>query len=232
MKSKIAIPLGLIILMSTLGIVYAGWTDQVLIEGVAEMGSLTLAYDVEEPPICTEFHKVNDEGPLIPGEYLGKDVAQCRAWYEELIVDPHTEKEGYKELYIEIYNAYPSLHVRTTYILHNIGTVPIIVYDRTFSGEKYTSAGEWVCDLIFEQLGPQDYVLWEDYNDNGVIDGDDKPVIEFRITDGIPVQIDPCTVEKREVDIHFLQDAQQCHHYLLHGTIFGIQWNKYYETIG
>ena len=92
--SKAAISLALVILMSSLGIVFAGWTDQVYIEGVANMGSLTLAFDNEEPPICTEFHKIDDEGPLITGEYLEKDVAWCEAYYEDLIQDVPQKSTG------------------------------------------------------------------------------------------------------------------------------------------
>lgn len=229
--SKAAISLALVILMSSLGIVFAGWTDQVYIEGVANMGSLTLAFDDEEPPICTEFHKIDDEGPLILGEYLGKDVAWCEAYYEDLIQDVHTEKYGYKQLFIEMHNVYPSVHVRTTYLLHNIGTIPVSVYGYELCGELWSSqTGAYVCDLIIVQISDQEYLVYEDLNCDGILDADEPAVIEMRLTNSLPVQIDPCNTDKREADLHFLQEARQCHIYKLCIMVNGIEWNKLYET--
>ena len=228
--SKAAISLGLIILMSSLGIVFAGWTDQVYIEGVANMGSLTLAFDDEEPPICTEFHKIDDEGPLIPGEYLGKDVAWCEAYYDEKIQDVHTEKFGYKKLFIEMWDVYPSIHIRTTYLLHNIGTIPVSVYEYMVCGEIWSSqTGLKVCDLIIIKISDQEYIVYEDLNCNGVLDEGEPAVIEMRLTNSLPTQIDPCNTDKREVDLHFLQPARECHIYKLCIEINGIEWNKLYE---
>jgi len=229
--SKAAISLALVILMSSLGIVFAGWTDQVYIEGVANMGSLTLAFDYDEPPICTEFHKIDDEGPLILGEYLGKDVAWCEAYYEDLIQDVHTEKYGYKQLFLEMQNVYPSIHIRTTYLLHNIGTIPVSVYEYEICGELWSSqTGAFVCDLIIIKISDQEYIVYEDLNCDGILDSDDPAVIEMRLTNSLPVQIDPCNTDKREVDLHFLQEARECHIYKLCIKVNGIEWNKLYET--
>lgn len=230
-SSKVATCLGLVILMSSLGIVFAGWTDQVDIVGVANMGSLTLAFDDEEPPICTEFHKVDDEGSLIVGEYLGKDVASCEAWYEELVQDVHSEKYGYKELFIEMNNTYPSIHVRTTYLLHNIGTIPVSVYEYNVTGELWSSqTGQFVCDLIIVKISSQEYEIYEDENCNGLVDQGENLVIDMRLTNSLPVQIDPCNTDKREIDLHFLQPARECHIYKLRVEIKGIEWNKLYEV--
>ena len=221
--------LGIAIALSAIGLAYAGWIDRVYIEGVAEMGSLTLAYDNFEPPICTEFHELN--GSLEPGEYLGKDVASCSARYNETVTDVHTGKWGYKVLCLTVNNSYPCLHVRTTYILHNIGTIPIDIYGYNITGVKISSqTGLVVYTLLPQRVSPQCWYLYEDVNDNGVVDASDIAVIWMCLTNTLPVQIDPCTVEKREWDIHFLQEAQQCHIYKMWITIDGIQWNKVYET--
>lgn len=228
---KVAICLGFVILMSSIGIVFAGWTDQVQIEGIANMGSLTLAYDDEEPPLCHEFHKIDDQGPLIEGEYLGKDVASCDAWYEELIQDVHTNKYGYKKLFIEMTNVYPCLHVRTTYLLHNIGTIPVSVYEYEVAGELWSSqTGQFVCDLLIVQISSQNYEIYEDLNCNGILDPDEEKIIDMGLTNSLPVQIEPCNKDKREIDLHFLQSARECHIYKLSVLIKGIEWNKLYEV--
>lgn len=234
MKAKtVAVPLVLIMVLSTLGIAYAAWTDQVYIMGEANMGSLTLAFDTVEPPICIEFHWRPEYGEEIRvGEYLGKEVADCDAHYEEQVYDYHTDKYGWKILFIDITNAYPSLHVRTTFKLHNIGTIPLSIFEYEFEGGKYDSAGNLVYDILFERIGPEEYMLYEDVNDNGVVDPDDIAVIWASIPflTQYP-QIEPCETYKTELDFHFLQESEQCHNYRITVTVNAIQWNKLYEVI-
>jgi len=232
MKAKnAAIPLILTVILSTLGLAFAAWTDQVVITGTAKMGTVTLAFDLIEPPIVTEFHQLGGEGPLIPGEYLDKDVASSYALYEELVTDTHTEKEGFKKLVIMVENAYPCLHVFTTYKLHNIGSIPVMVYEYIAVAEKYSSVtGAWVCDLVMDPISSEESLLFEDYNGNGVQDPGEEYVMWLRMTDSLPIQIDPCNSDKREFDLHFLQPAQQCHIYRIYIEINAIQWNKLYEV--
>lgn len=228
------IPLILSIVLSTLGFAYAAWTDKVNIEGEAKMGTLLLAFDWQEPPSCTEYHTVYPDPKLVKGEYLGKDVATCSAVYSGRKEDPHTDKYGYEQLDITVINAYPCLHVFTTMIMRNIGTIPLFAYRAVLTGEKYDNDGTEICRLVqlFNPADPQEFGLFEDYDGDGVQDDPvTEPVIMWaRITDGWPVQIEPCHVEKREFDMHFLQPAQQCHTYKIHIRIDAIQWNKLYET--
>ena len=234
MKAKNAvIPLILAVILSTLGLAFAAWTDQVVVTGTAKMGTVTLTFDSIEPPVLTEFHQIDGEGALIPGEYLGKDVASASARYEEYVLDMHTDKEGYKKLIIEVENAYPCLHIFTTYKLHNIGTIPVEVYEYIVYAEKWSSqTGLKVCDLVMVPQPSDEFLLFEDYNGNGVQDGEEEIVIWMRLTDSLPVQIDPCYTDKREFDLHFLQPAQQCHIYKIFIEINAIQWNKLYEVQG
>lgn len=234
MKAKNAvIPLILAVILSTLGLAFAAWTDQVIVTGTAKMGTVTLAFDLDEPPVVTEYHKEGGEGPLIPGEYLGKEVASSSARYEEPVTDIHTGKEGYKKLIIEVEDAYPCLHVFTVYKLHNIGTIPVMVYEYIVYAEKYRSdTGAFVCNLVMIPQPSDEFLLFEDYNGNGIQDDPvDEPVVMWmRLTNSLPVQIDPCYTDKREFDLHFLQPAQQCHIYKVFIEINAIQWNKLYEV--
>jgi len=233
MKAKnAAIPLILAVILSTLGLAFAAWTDQVVVTGTAKMGTVTLAFDLFEPPVVTEFHELSN-GSLILGEYLGKDVANAYARYEDRVIDTHTQKEGYKKLIITVENAYPCLHVFTVYKLHNIGTIPVMIYEYTAKAEKWSSVNNTkVCDLVMVPQPSDEFMLFEDYNGNGVQDDPVKEpfVIWMRLTDSLPVQIDPCYTDKREFDLHFLQPAQQCHIYKIFIEINAIQWNKLYEV--
>jgi hypothetical protein len=214
--------------LSAVGFAYAAWYDVVYIKGTVDMGSLTLAFDYIEPPLCSEFFLNRSTGKLDPGEYLGKDVGYCEAWYSEEFMDEHTLKKGYKQLNIYVENAYPQYYVFTTFKLHNIGEIPINIARFDITGEKYDKDGNLIYKLLwFDPNG--DYIgeLWEDFNGNGMVDPDvDLLVMNLEITNKLPYQIDPCFTNKAQIDIDFKQDAEECHTYYLHVTVWGIQWNK------
>ncbi len=214
-----------------LGAVYAAWTDTIYIEATAEMGSLTIAFDYLEPPEYHEYYLVGDQ--LLKGEYEGKDVASGLAYYDELIVDEHTGKQGYRKLIIEITNAYPSYRGHTTFILHNIGTIPLYVIGFDITGEKRDAAGNKIYDLLWHDPNG-DYIgaLYEDVNGNGEVDEEDIEVINLNITNMLPYQIDPCRKHKLEMDLHFKQEAEECHTYVIFVQVKCVQWNKLSEYLG
>lgn len=230
-----AMALLIAIALSIFGVVYAHWSDMATIDGVVEMGSLTLAFDDVEPPICTEFYPNPNPPPvLLPGEWEDKEVGDCEAWYEELIQDVHSEKWGYKRMVIEVYNAYPQYYVYTTFILHNIGTVPLFVYGFEITGEKRDST---TLDVVYNLLwhdpdGDMIGELWEDVDGDGKVDpAVDILVINLKIQDRtFPLQIDPNQKEKMEIDMDFKQEAEQCHIYTIHVDVLAVQWNKLHEV--
>lgn len=234
-KKLAATTMVMAIALSMVGYAYAAWYDIVQITGQVDMGSLTLAFDYVEPPICSEFYWDHTVTPpaLVPGEYKDKDVGNCTAWFSDLITDEHTDKQGYKTLNILVENAYPQYVVRTTYKFHNIGTIPINLCRYDITGEKYDSNGTKIYDLLWYDPN-EDYIgeLWEDVNGNGVVDsGVDLLVINLEITNALPFQVDPCKTNKAEIDMDFKQDAEECHTYKIHVTVWGIQWNKACEEL-
>lgn len=222
-KNLAAAALLISIALSAFGYAFAHWSDTIAIEGTVEMGSLTLAFDWDEPPFCVEFHR-NETGQLVPGEFLGKDVGKCSAWRSENVTDEHTGKKGYKKIHVLIENAYPQYIVHTIFVLHNIGTIPINVAKYEITGAKYNSTGDKIHDLLWDGKTPGG--LYEDRNDNGVLDGEDVEVINIRLQDSLPYQLDPCNTNKQEMDLDFKQEAQECHTYMFTVEIYGIQWNK------
>jgi hypothetical protein len=236
-KSKLlTIPIVLIMTLAFCGIAYAHWYDQVHIDGVTKGGTVNIAFDTFEPAIYWEFHEV--DGVLVPGEYLGKDVGYGFAYldldsYEE---DPHTDKFGYERMVIDIFCAYPSYRVHTQYVIRNIGTIPVNICKLFITGERWTKdqpgvPGVKEYDLIFVAPDPDfpfEGELWEDRFPYGEFDPDvDVLVINFDYKNGdFPYQLDPCHTQKGEVDIHFKQDASQCHRYKIFVEIVGLQWNK------
>ena len=226
-KKIVLMPLMLMLALGISGVAFAHWSDMVYIEGTVEMGSLTLAFDYVEPPDCDEYHWDPTHEFKIPGEYLGKDVGNCSARYDDVVEDVHSKKLGYKTLNIEVNNAYPQYIVHTTFKLHNIGTIPIDIVEYIITGEKRDSTGAVVYDLLWYDPDG-DYIgsLWEDVNGNGIVDDGDLEVINLEITNGLPYQIDPCWTHKAEIDMDFKQDAEECHIYTVYVSVVGIQWNK------
>ncbi len=223
--------LGLVLALSLTGAGFAHWSDTVQIEGTAEMGSLTLAFDYFEPPLCQEYYRDPVTDVLVPGEWLGKEVGSVECWFDDYIEDVHTLKDGYKTLNIFVTTAYPQYIVHTTFLLHNIGTIPLDITEYVITGEKRNSAGAVVYNLLFyapDPTDPYDGSLWEDVNGNGVVDtgGPDLMVINLEITNELPYQIDPCDTNKEQIDMEFKQDAEECHIYTIHVDIVAIQWNK------
>jgi len=226
-KKIVLMPLMLMLTLGISGVAFAHWSDMVYIEGTVEMGGLTLAFDYVEPPLCQEYYRNPDTGALVPGEWLGKEVGDVNCWYDDLVEDVHSEKLGYKTLYIEVNNAYPQYIVHTTFKLHNIGTIPIGIVEYIITGEKRDSTGAVIYDLLwYDPDGDWIGSLWEDVNGNGIVDEGDLEVINLEITNQLPYQIDPCNTNKAEIDMEFKQDAEECHIYTVHVTVVGTQWNK------
>lgn len=200
-KRIAALPLIIIIGLGILGFAYAMWKDQAVIKGTVEMGSLNMAFDYVEPPMCAEFYKDPATGELIPGEYEDKDVGQQSCWYEDYVKDTHSGEEGFKTLTIDVTNAYPSYRVHVTFIVHNIGTVV-----------------GYLTEYNFEDYGSDEPLTWNSalmafVNEAG------QPVIDIEVTNTLPIQIDPCHSNKMEIDMHFKQPLLEWYTYKFKVTI-------------
>jgi predicted ribosomally synthesized peptide with SipW-like signal peptide len=235
-KKIAAIMLIIAITLSAVGIVYAHWSDTATINGEIKMGTLTLAFTTTEGPVANEYyHNLNPPPDWLPGEAEGKDVGSCSAHYEDLITDKDTGKPGYKTLVINITNAYPQYAVHTTFIAHNIGTVPLFIYGVSLVGEKKDHTGAHVFDLILDwwvntTSGHIEGDIYEDRDSSGTVSAGDLLVMNFQIVDTLyPLQLDPCQSDKEEIDIDFKQEAEQCHTYTLTFSLLAVQWNKLSE---
>jgi hypothetical protein len=223
-KKMLALPVVLVLAVSLFGLAYAHWSDMVYIEGTVDMGSLTLAFDYVEPPQCVEYYKDPDTGALIPGEWLGKDVGNCCATRLELIEDVHTGKLGYKLLCINVTNAYPQYFVHTTFIVHNIGTIPIHLVDFIIWDPTGQLDFMWISP---PPASPALGLFYKDFNGNQAYD-DGEEIINVKLVNFVCTQLDPCNSTKGEIDIDFKQPAEECHTYRFMAMLVGVQWNKAY----
>lgn len=210
-KKLVALPLLIAIALSIAGFAYAHWYDEIKINGRVEMGAMTLVFLELEPPV--EYHW--KDGERYPGEPRGKEVANTTSWLDQNVTDPHTGKKGYKKMHILIQNAYPEYEVHCTFVVRNIGNVPLDVTGMTITDPTGT--------LTFAGSGTHmdPWRGFVDKNQNGIQDPDEPTVINIWSINLIGEQLEPCEPEKAELDIHIKQEAEECHTYRFEVTIKG-----------
>jgi len=223
MKKIGLLALVLVLALGSLGLGYAHWSDQLYINADVEAGSLTLAFDFVEPPLCAEYYLDPATGQLVPGEWMGKSVGDCDSWFEDDIEDVHTLKKGYRKMWIVVENAYPQYIVHTTFIVHNIGTIPVHIIGFDLSDVTGELNFEWTTP---PPASPAVGFFWKDLNANGVYDGPEEEIINVEVVNFVCIQLDYCESTKGEIDLEFKQPLEECHTYYFEVEIEGVQWNK------
>ena len=196
-KKTLALPMVILIALSIVGLGVAHWTDLVTIEGTVKMSTLTVAFTEIE---TFEYKRINATA-LDPTEGGKPWVCNTTSYLDEYVEDPHTEKWGYKKLYINITNAYPCYEVHQTFIIKALGELPADVY--AFNVTDCTGQLTWVQNMT----ALPEFRGW-------FKDADNKTIMTLRVVDAVlPYQLEPCEENKMEIDIHIEQDAEECHTY-------------------
>lgn len=197
-KRTIALPLLIAIILSSLGIAYAHWSEVIRINGTVEMGSLTLGF-IEV--VCVDKEYV---------EELPKDIGKFECSLDEYVMDEHTGKEGYRKIHVKIINGYPSYYVFATFIVDNLGNVPAVFKTVTLMPDPplvavFVPPNEW--ELIDPTLPGEPVVL------------------NVRLVNLVNIQLDPCHQTKAELDTFIKQPAPECHTYSFHVEIVAENWD-------
>jgi len=204
----------LMIAMSIVGFAYAHWSDVIRINGYVQAGTLNLAFREIEPPV--EYTRKPD-GSLDPTEGGKPWVCNTTSYLTKFVRDCKTNKTGYKKLWINITNGYPCYEVHQTFIIHNIGSIPLDVVNYNILDP--TGVLTWVRDPTVPS--------WQfkgDLVDNST--GEEIPIINIEIVDSkVPYQLEPCESQKMEIDFHIKQEALQCHDYYIEVEIVYEQWD-------
>lgn len=194
----------------------SGWTQALYIESGSNMGSLTPAFYSIETPYVSEFCWDPETGYFVRCDQVDED-----AWYSAPVVDVNTGLIGYERLNTLVENAdncTTTTRIATTFIYHNIGTVPQLLLRYDITGLKGDEVLLWH-DPDGDHIGS----LWEDMNDNGEVDEGDLEMMRLEIVDHLPVQIDPGRRNKSEIDIEIDEGFE--HTVTLRVEIEVIQWN-------
>ena len=154
MKKIALISLALVLALGTLGVAGALWSDWLFVDGYVYTGNIGAEWSISN---------------YYDDEAADKDVSYIYPW---IVGDT---------LYIDIYNAYPSITYTVIYDIHNTGTIPIH-FDYPW---LYTDlpAGTFITFLAYNAAGEQ--VVLYDY------------------------QLHPGDTMYGEISIHLDNDAEQ-----------------------
>jgi hypothetical protein len=192
MKEKsTAILILVFIALSISGFTYAQWNDVITISNTMTFGywgDLNLGF--VDPLTCSDNENT-------------KNVGTLNCYYDNLIQDVDTLKWAYKELIIEIANAYPDYEVHCKYTLENIGRLPLHINETVISD-------------------PNNILTW-DPAQGALVDANKKPIIKITTTPTLVCttlqpEDDPNTQQLEnkaefEMAIHITDYAQECHTY-------------------
>ncbi len=187
MKKKVGALVFVGVAILTVGVVAALWVGTIQAESTVRMARMTLVFDDFDPPICTEFHEGNPDGPLLLGDLYG--VGATTIQFQGEITDPDTQKRGYENMIITISNAYPGYMVNCTFTLCNIGAIPIDIQEI------------YVTD-------PSGALTWKD-TQGALVDGDSSPIIHMEHTGLVGERIISGDTMKSEIGIRIGQDARE-----------------------
>lgn len=245
-----------LVALSLVGVAFAGWTDQVVIEGTAHMGDFIVGILTDPLP----------DGPYYPDGFI---VMETTNGYPEdgTGAPPHPQPESFvpkpwvadtvvvlsdfetsvhheptqtvaKKMTITVDNAYPQYDAHIYFLLKNAGTVP--AHLRVLFGgatvEWSVEPEETRYDLELVEVGwyrDGEYMRNEGSFYDPVRQVD---VILWKLCMMVPesqdpsaVQIEPCNHYETCLEFSFTQEAEECHIYRWSFIIDAIQWNKDYE---
>lgn len=201
------------------GAAFATWSQDLTIVEEVSTGSFGVGF---WEVLCTEDPEA--EGKDV-GSISGTMVDQKGEKY-----DPFTGgmKPVYETILVTIDNAYPCYLVHIVHTVVNFGTIPAIVTTYDISDPTGELNFEWT---TAPPASPAYGHFWKDFNGNGQYDPDsnedlDEAVINVKLVNLIGEQLEPCSEEKGEMDLHLKQRAEQDHTYHIEAVIRAVQWNK------
>ncbi len=234
--------LALALCLSITGGAFAHWSDNVNIEGTAEMGSLTFGFTRLVASWDSEYYATMYPDVGYPSKEVGDEV--CELSVTE--TDVHTDKTVYKVLTFNITSAYPQYWAINKFTLDNAGTIPLCIHTVTVTlpaGFTAVESADYP-GAMWEVKDARDKVVYNiwlykepvDYGAGWEIEPPWMFPGNFGTETGVRAlvcnQIDPCNELLTEICVDLKQDAEECHTYTFKITIEAIQWNKHVAPVG
>jgi len=195
---------------------FAHWSQTLYIEGTVETGSFGIGF----------WEVLCSEEPEVEGKAVGNiscEMVNQKGEKWEPYPAPGYWKPVYEKILVTIDNAYPCYSVHIVHTVVNFGTVPAIVTSYDMSDPTGELNFLWT---TAPPASPAYGYFWKDFNGDSVFDPVTEEVINVKLVNLIGEQLDPCSEEKGEMDLHLKQPAEQGHTYHILAVITGVQWNK------
>jgi len=205
--------LALVLALGTLGVGYAMWSDEVIIEGTVDTGTLRLG-------IWRAVVERIEQEQDVPQE---KDVATVDLSFEGPILEKEFAgfgtKMAYEKLVVALNNTYPCLIVDVGFYFACVGSIPVHISAITISDPSGYLTWVW-------EVQPQPTVspFYGHFYRTG--DLEEEPVINITIGGGLQIcqQLHWCNWSKADLIIHVKQTAEQDHEYNFEVKVIGEQW--------
>lgn len=232
----------LMIALSAVGFAYAHWTDMVRINGITNMGSMTVGFT----RIVAEWDK-EDWLTYYGMNPEGKDVGDTFCWLETPYTDVHTNKTVYKKLWCYVNNSYGDYWGINKFTIDNAGTIPVVISAVTITyNASILSVVEIVPGMVWEftdvETGKVAFNVWlykepPDYGPGWEIDppwmfppGYPHALIDNQIdpqpdwvAEPWPDMTDPELLT--ELCVHVKQSAPMCHTWYFDIEIEFVNWD-------
>ena len=199
-----AIFIASIFALSGLGITYATWTDTVIIDGTVTTGELK--WELVQPISHADFGlDWNCFFDLNGGQWvlMDKDVGSTSAILEAGD-HPHV-------MTVTIDNAYPYYGNHISFVVHNYGSIPLIIWKVDFIVDG---------EIIETIYAPDQYVYLD-------LDDDKEDDFEIWWGNSFGDQLHFCQSRDISFKILVLQPAPQNSHLTFDMEYVAIQWNEY-----
>ncbi len=237
----------LLVTMSMVGFAYSGWTDQVKVEGVVNMGEFIVGiltnpipdgylrpFPVEVIEATNGWYEDDDTRNFVPKPWVANTFVTLSDFRTSVHHEPQ-QTVAYK-MHIAVDNAYPQYGAHIVFLMKNAGTIPAHIR-LLFDYVTVEGLGDPVRDLVVVENG-WIYSGGSYYNQGYIFDPDrGVNVIQWWLQFEVPVnpdapeaiQLEPCNHYLSVIVFSFMQDAQECHTYKFGMTVDAIQWNMDYE---
>jgi len=204
--------LALVLALGTLGVGYAMWSDEVVIEGTVDTGTLRLGI----------WRAVVERIEQGGGVEQQKDVATVDLSFEGPILKKEFqgfqgERWAYEKLKIALNNTYPDLTVDVGFYFACVGSIPVHISAINISDPSGYLTWKW-------ESPPTSSPFYGHFYRTG--DLEEEPVINITIGGGLQVcqQMHWCDWSKADLIIHVKQTAEQDHEYNFEVKVVGEQW--------
>jgi len=219
MKKLGLICLAIVMVLGTMGVGYAMWSDAIAISGTVQTGAVSIKFEkfftqldpkTPPPPYVVGEDGLGHDWTIEPGQWGSVRPLEKNVGYTNVTwIDEH-------HVSVTLNNVYPCYYNNISLHVSNDGTIPVKVHQPSLTFDPGTGSvtiplPRTVTTYI---TGPDQY-------------GGTSPVVELYWMHAPAEQIHPGDIIEYSFGIHVLQAAMQDHTYTFVINMQADQWNEF-----